>query len=291
MVAALDTLTATFSWRSSGVPKVPSVITIWFWVIKILCTTVGESCADWLNENLGLGLANTAYVMSAVFVVAFLVQFFATRYIALLYWLVVVLISTTGTLITDNLTDNVGVEGWVCVVVFSGLLAVSFLAWYLVEGTLSIHSIYTHRREFFYWLVVLFTFALGTAAGDLIAEKLGLGYWETLLVFVAIIAAIAVAYFALKVNAVLAFWLTYIMSRPLGASLGDLLASPKDEGGAGLGPGVTSAIFLSVILVVVVFLSVTKKDVDGTSAKPVMPDHAAAAEAQAPIATQSRVGV
>jgi uncharacterized membrane-anchored protein len=124
---------------------------------QVLCTTVGEACADWLNGTVGIGLANTCYLMSGVFVAIWMVQFFCVRYVPPLYWTVVVLISTTGTLITDNLTDNVGVQGWVCVVVFAALLACSFALWYGVEKSLSIHSITSHTREFFYWLVVLFT--------------------------------------------------------------------------------------------------------------------------------------
>jgi hypothetical protein len=140
-------------------------------------------------------------------------------------------------------------------------LAASFAAWYSQEKTLSIHSIYTTRREGFYWLTILFTFALGTAAGDLVAESLNLGYWKSAIMFGAMIAAVAVACFRFRLNAVLAFWLAYILTRPLGASIGDYLSQAKTDGGLGLGTTVTSFIFLGVILVLVVYLAVTKVDV------------------------------
>eukprot|EP00953_Heterococcus_sp_UTEX-ZZ885_P035841 18490-Heterococcus_DN1.PRE.1 len=223
--------------------KVPE-ITIYFWIIKVLATTVGESAADFLNENVGLGLGYTTLLMAGVFLLALAAQFAATKYVPFLYWLVVVLISVVGTLITDNLTDNLGVK-----------LLVRY------EKTLSIHSIFTRKREAFYWLTVLFTFALGTAVGDQISEGLSLGYWQALLIFAAAIAAVALAYYVLKVHAVLAFWTAYVLTRPLGASMGDLLSQPEADKGFGFGAGITSGIYLGLILLTVVYLTASKRDV------------------------------
>ena len=239
--------------------KVPEV-TVFFWIIKILCTTVGETFADFLNVNLGFGLTATTVVMSGFLAIALAYQFRLRQYVPGVYWLAVVLISIFGTLITDNLVDNLGVSLVTTTVVFSVALAATFAAWYASEGTLSIHSILTTRREAFYWLAILFTFALGTAAGDLAAEALGLGYAVAALIFAGLIAAIAVAHKSLGLGAVLAFWIAYILTRPLGASLGDLLSQPTDAGGLGLGTVVTSLAFLVTILGVVSYLSVTRRD-------------------------------
>jgi uncharacterized membrane-anchored protein len=239
--------------------KVPEV-TLYFWIIKILCTTVGETASDYLNTNLNLGLTNTTYITGAVLLATLFFQFRARKYIPGIYWLSVVLISVVGTQITDNLVDNLGVTLVTTTIVFSIVLAAVFAAWYASERTLSIHTIYTTRREGFYWLAILFTFALGTAAGDLAAERLALGYWVSAVIFAGMIAAVAVGHYRLRLNAVLAFWIAYILTRPLGASLGDYLSQARVDGGLGLGTTVTSVIFLATILVVVVFLSLTRKD-------------------------------
>jgi uncharacterized membrane-anchored protein len=240
--------------------KVPEVIAI-FWIIKVLATTVGETAADYLNETLGFGLTNTTLVTAALFVVVIAVQVRLKKYVAPVYWLAVVLISVVGTLITDNLTDAMGVPLILSTVVFSVLLALTFAAWYGMERTLSIHSVVTRRREAFYWLAILFTFALGTAAGDLIGEQFALGYGPSLALFAGVILAIAVAYVVFRINAVLAFWLAYIMTRPLGASFGDLLSQDRSAGGLGLGTTVTSFVFLATIAALVVYLAATKADV------------------------------
>jgi uncharacterized membrane-anchored protein len=239
--------------------RVPEV-TIFFWIIKILATTVGETAADNLNETLGFGLTWTTVVMAALLAVTLFFQFRMQRYVAGVYWLAVVLISVVGTLITDNLTDRFGVSLYLSTAVFSVLLAATFFAWWRKEGTLSIHSIITARREGFYWLAILFTFALGTAAGDLFGETMGLGYFPSVLIFAGIIAAITIAHLGLRANAVLAFWLAYILTRPLGASIGDWMSQAKADGGLALGTTGTSLIFLAAILIVVSYLSVTKKD-------------------------------
>ena len=235
--------------------KVPEV-TIIFWVIKVLATTVGETAADFLNVDLNFGLTITSVVMAALLAVALVAQFRLRRYVPGVYWLAVVLISVVGTLITDNLVDNLGVSLWTTTVVFAAALAVTFVWWFVSEKTLSIHSIFTTRREGFYWLAVLFTFALGTAAGDLVAEGLNLGFLVSLMLFAAAIGLVTVAFFFFKLNAVLAFWIAYVLTRPLGASLGDLLSQSPADGGLGLGTTGTSAIFLTTILALVIVLTV-----------------------------------
>jgi uncharacterized membrane-anchored protein len=240
--------------------KVPEV-TVFFWVIKIMCTTVGETAADYVNDNLGLGLTNTTYAAGGLLAVLLAVQFRVSRYVPVAYWAAVVVISVFGTLITDNMTDAHGVALTTTTPVFAVGLGVVFAAWYGVERTLSIHSIVTVRREAFYWLTILFTFALGTAAGDLVAEKADLGYAVSILIFGGAIGVVALAHHALKLNAVLSFWLAYILTRPLGASIGDELSQHDHTyGGLGLGSTGTSYIFLGCILALVVFLSITKKD-------------------------------
>jgi uncharacterized membrane-anchored protein len=239
--------------------KVPEV-TLYFWVIKIMCTTVGETAADYLNDNLGFGLTWTTVVTGVLLAVLLVIQFRLPRYVPPVYWLAVVFISVFGTLITDNLTDRFNVSLVISTVVFAIALAATFAAWYRSERTLSIHTIVTTRREAFYWLAILFTFALGTAAGDLFAEKLALGFWVSALIFGGAIALIAAAYFWLAMDAVLAFWLAYILTRPLGASIGDGLSQSSKNGGLGLGTTGTSYIFLGCILALVVFLSLTKRD-------------------------------
>jgi len=239
--------------------KVPEV-TIYFWIIKVLCTTVGETFADFLNINLGFGLTATTVVMSIFLAVALAYQFRLPKYVPGVYWLAVVLISIVGTLITDNLVDNLGVSLTTTTVVFSVALAATFAAWYASERTLSIHSILTRKREAFYWLAILFTFALGTAAGDLVAEGLALGFLTSLIIFAAVIGLVAAAYYYGKMNAVLGFWIAYILTRPLGASIGDYLSQDRSAGGLALGTVITSAIFLSTILALVVYLSISRRD-------------------------------
>ncbi len=244
--------------------KVPEV-TIFFWIIKVLCTTVGETFADYLAVNLHLGLTKTTYIMGGLLLVALFFQFRARRYVAGIYWLAVVLLSVVGTLITDNLVDNMGVSLITTTVAFSIALAITFAVWQGIEKTLSIHSIFTTRRESFYWLAILFTFALGTAAGDLVAEQFGLGYLPSLLLVGGLIGVIAIAHFGFKLNAIFAFWAAYILTRPLGASMGDYLSQPHKDGGLGLGATDTSAIFLFAILGLVIYLSITKQDLSGAA--------------------------
>ena len=251
---------APFSWGRQMLNKVPE-ITLYFWVIKVLCTTVGETAADYLNDNLGLGLSKTSYVMTGVLIVALVFQFATDRYKPGIYWLSVVLISIVGTLISDNLVDNYGVALETTTIIFAIALAITFGWWYASERTLSIHTIFTSKREAFYWAAVLFTFALGTSAGDLVSERFSVGYLNSIFLFGGAIALIALAHFRFRLNAILSFWIAYILTRPLGASIGDYMSQPKADGGLGLGTTVTSFIFLGTILALVVYLAVTKVDV------------------------------
>jgi uncharacterized membrane-anchored protein len=238
--------------------KVPEV-TLLFWVVKILSTTVGETAADFLAGNLGLGLTVTSLLMAVLLVGALVLQMRARRYVPGLYWLAVVLISVVGTLISDNLVDNLGVSLWTTTGLFLGALMVTFLAWWRSERTLSIHTIVTSRRETFYWSAILFTFALGTSAGDLISEQLGLGYLTSAVAFGIAIAVVTAGFYSRILDAVLAFWLAYILTRPFGASLGDLLTASRSHGGYGLGTNGTSALFLLVILGAVAWFTLRER--------------------------------
>jgi uncharacterized membrane-anchored protein len=244
--------------------KVPEV-TIFFWIIKICCTTVGETVADYLNVNLNLGLTGTSIITGVLLVAALAAQFLAKSYRPVRYWLTVAVVSVFGTLVTDNLTDKAHVALEKSAIIFAILLALTFVVWYATEHTLSIHRIFTRRREAFYWTAVLFSFALGTATGDLMAEVLGLGYRTTGLIVLGLIAVTAIAW-RLKLNPILSFWIIYILTRPLGASIGDYLSQPKNVGGLALGTTVTSAIFLGGIVAIVAYLTVSKADVTTSKA-------------------------
>jgi uncharacterized membrane-anchored protein len=233
--------------------KVPEVTAI-FWIIKILSTTVGETGADYLAVHVGLGATVTAAIMTGLLAVALILQLRARSYVPWIYWLTVVLVSVVGTQITDLLTDKLEISLYISTAAFACALAATFAIWYSVERTLSIHTIVTTRRELFYWAAILFTFALGTAAGDLATEALGLGFQLGVVAFGALIALIATAY-NLGANPVLTFWLAYILTRPLGASLGDLLSQSRGYGGVGLGTIYTSIAFLTVIVALVVWVT------------------------------------
>jgi uncharacterized membrane-anchored protein len=254
--------------------KVPEV-TFYFWLIKIMCTTVGETAADYLNVNLGFGLTNTTYFTGALLVALLAAQFRLRKYVPAVYWMVVVVISVFGTLITDNMTDRYNIPLTTSTIGFSIVLALVFAVWYVSERTLSIHTIFTTRRESFYWLAILFTFALGTAAGDLSAEKLDLGYAVSILIFGGLIAAVAVGHYVFKLNAVLAFWLAYILTRPLGASIGDEMSQNSHKyGGLGLGTTGTSYIFLGSIMALVTYLTISRRDASETRRATPLPDAA-----------------
>ena len=229
--------------------KIPEV-TLAFWIIKIMATTIGETGADFLAVNAGLGQGLTRAVMGTLLAIALFLQLRTRRYTPWAYWLTVVLVSVVGTQITDLLTDQLGVSLYLSTAVFSVLLILIFAVWYQVERTLSVHEIFTLRREWFYWAAILCTFALGTAAGDLATEALGLGFRWGVVAFGSLIAVTYVAW-RMGGNAVLTFWIAYVLTRPLGASLGDLLTQAQTYGGLGLGAMWTSAIFLTVIVILV----------------------------------------
>lgn len=240
--------------------KVPE-ITLFFWIIKIMATTVGETAADFLNVNLHFGLTITSILMGGLLLIALLIQLRSHQYVPWKYWLAVVLLSVFGTLLTDNLVDNFGVALVTTTTVFSLALLVTFAAWYASEKTLSIHSISSRRRELFYWAAILFTFALGTAAGDLAAEGMHLGYAMSALIYGGLIAAVTAVYYGFKANPIASFWIAYILTRPFGASCGDFLSQPVSNGGLGLGATGTSTIFLATILILVVYITATQKTV------------------------------
>ncbi|WP_205963535.1 COG4705 family protein [Roseicella aquatilis] len=239
--------------------KVPEV-TIWFWIIKVLATTVGETGADFMSVTLGFGLPGTSVVMAVLLTAMLAFQVTRRRYVPWIYWVTTVLVSIVGTLITDNMVDNLDVTLSVATAGFAVALVAAFAAWYASERTLSIHTIHTRRRELFYWAAILLTFALGTAAGDLAAERLALGYGPSALMFAAAIGVVALARYGFRANAILTFWLAYILTRPLGASLGDLLSQAPADGGMGLGTVATSGLFLAVIAGLVSYLTLARRE-------------------------------
>ena len=237
--------------------KVPEIV-LSFWLIKMMSTTVGETAADFLIFNVGLGLVVTSLVMGAILLVLLAVQLRQRAYVPASYWLVVVMVSIVGTLVSDYLVDELGISLVTTTVAFGAGLAAVFAAWFAFEGTLSIHSIVTPRRELFYWAAILLTFALGTSAGDLVAERLDLGYAASAIGFAVAITAVYLAY-RLGLDAVMAFWAAYILTRPFGASMGDLLSQPADQGGLGFGTTGTSVLFLGAIAILVAYLTVRRR--------------------------------
>lgn len=238
--------------------KVPQ-ITVLFWIIKMMSTTVGETAADFLNANLHFGLTVTTALMGMLFAIALFFQMRARRYVPSLYWVTIVFVSVFGTLITDNLSDHLAVPLAASTALFSVALTATFTIWYAQEKTLSIQAIDSFKRELFYWVAILFTFALGTAAGDWMAEGLNLGYANSALLFGGLIAAVAVCRHVFKADAVACFWIAYVLTRPFGASCGDLLSQPASNGGLGLGTIETSIVFLAMIVGMVIYLSVAPK--------------------------------
>jgi uncharacterized membrane-anchored protein len=237
--------------------KVPAVL-LSFWMIKIMATTVGETAADYLNTTLDIGLTNTSWIMWGLLLVFVTFQILSSRYTPWLYWVTVVFMSIFGTLFTDNLIDHFGISLETTTLIFGSILALIFGVWYMRERTLSIHTIINRKREIFYWIAILFTFALGTAAGDLFAEWLSLGYLTSALIFAGIITLITGAHYILRVNGILCFWLAYILTRPLGASLGDYLSQPIENGWLWLGTTTTSILFLTIITAIIIILSIQR---------------------------------
>ncbi len=255
-------LTAPAQYRFSKVPR----ITVLFWIIKILTTAMGEAFADFMALTYSPVLAGVVGV--TLFVVAMVLQFRARRYNAWIYWFAVSMVAVFGTLCADGLHIKLGIPYAVSSTFFAACLVVVFVAWYLSEGTLSIHSICTRRRELFYWATVCATFALGTAVGDLTATTLGLGFLASGIMFTAAILIPGLAYWKFRLNAVAAFWSAYVLTRPLGASYADWMGVGHHFGGLGLGRGHVALYLTVVIVAFVAYLGVTRADVDRTEFAP-----------------------
>lgn len=239
--------------------RVPA-ITAFFWIIKVLATTVGETFADYLNVDVGLGFQVTTAVMTSLLVILLIIQFANRRYVPGIYWAAIVFISVVGTLLTDYLTDSLEIPLSVSSLGFALALGIVFAIWWQREGTLEMKSINTAGREAFYWLAILLTFALGTALGDYLAETIGFGYGLSAVVYGGLILLVYILFKAKKLNAVAAFWIAYVLTRPLGASVGDFLAQDSSNGGLGLGTKVVSWIFLTAILLLTGYLTFSKRD-------------------------------
>ncbi len=238
--------------------KVPE-ITVYFWILKILTTGMGETTSDFLARQLDPILA---VVLGALgLVISLVLQFAVRRYVAWIYWLALTMVAIFGTMAADVLHVVLGIPYLISTLFFAGALVVVFVIWNATEKTLSIHSIDTRRREMFYWLTVIIAFALGTALGDMTATTLGLGYLVSGIFFAVLIAIPAIAYWKFGLNEVVAFWFAYIVTRPLGASFADWAGRPLDAGGLGLGTGEVSLILALFIIAFVVYLTITHKDV------------------------------
>ncbi len=241
-----------------AVTKVPE-ITAWFWIAKVASTGMGEAFADWLYAR--YGTLPTAAVGAILLVVALVLQLSTRRYNTWIYWLAVVAVSVTGTMAADGLHLKIGLKYTDTTILFAVTLAAIFLVWYRTEGTLSIHSINSFRRELFYWATVMATFALGTALGDLTAYTMKIGFFSSALLFLVLIAIPAVAYRWFGMNAVLAFWFAYTITRPLGASIADWLGVPVRLGGLDWGRGNVALLLTVPILIAVSYMAVTHVDV------------------------------
>jgi uncharacterized membrane-anchored protein len=241
-----------------AVTKVPE-ITVWFWIAKVASTGMGEAFADWLYFR--YGTVPTGAIGAVLLIGALVLQFRSRRYNTWIYWLAVVAVSVTGTMAADGLHIVVGLPYTVTTALYAAILAVIFIVWYRTEGTLSIHSITTVRREAFYWATVMATFALGTALGDLTAYTMKIGFFSSAVLFLVIIAIPAVAHRWFAMNSVLAFWFAYTVTRPLGASVADWLGVSARVGGLGWGRGVVSALLTIPILMTVGYMAVTHVDV------------------------------
>jgi uncharacterized membrane-anchored protein len=256
-VVANDTSTRSNGWRHAAT-KVPQII-ILFWVSKILITAMGEATSDYMNQALGPAIA--VPIMLIGLYLALKLQFKQDRYVAWTYWLVVVMVAVFGTSAADALHVGLGIPYVISTAFYAIVLGLVFTFWYRSEGTLSIHSIHTRRREKFYWATVLATFALGTAGGDLTATEWNLGFLPSGLLFIALIAVPAIAWWRFGLNAIVAFWFAYIITRPLGASFADWLDNTRKLSGLALGAGPVALGLAALVVVVVVYLAVTRVDV------------------------------
>lgn len=243
---------------NSLLSKVPE-ITIYFWIIKLLTTAMGEATSDFLVYNINPYIA---VIIGAIgFIISLILQFSVRRYIPWVYWLMVVMVSIFGTMAADVTHIVLGVPYYLSTITFMIVLAIVFIVWYRVEKTLSIHSIYTQRREMFYWATVLATFALGTAAGDMTAMTLNFGYFGSGIMFAIVFAIPGLCYWLFRINAIFAFWFAYVITRPLGASFADWFGKSRAVGGLGYGSDVVSIILTLLIVVFVAYLTITRKDI------------------------------
>jgi uncharacterized membrane-anchored protein len=242
----------------SPLSKVPEV-TVFFWIVKALTTAMGESTSDYLVHRMPPVVA--VLIGFAAFCVALVIQFRVRRYVAWAYWFAVAMVGLFGTMAADVLHVGLGVPYVVSTVLFVVVLAAVFITWYAVERTLSIHSIYTPRRELFYWAAVVSTFALGTAVGDLTAITLKLGYFSSGLLFAGLILIPAVGYWRFGLNSVFAFWFAYVLTRPVGASFADWFGKPRSVGGLAFGSGQVSLVLAALITCFVAYLAHTKIDI------------------------------
>ena len=236
-------------------------LTLFFWIVKILSTTVGETAADYVAVNMNVGLIGTGLLMGAITIGAIFWNLKMKRYFAPAYWFLIVMMSIEGTLITDMLVDALGVSLITLDIIFAIMMALGFYLWHKEEGTLSIHKITNDRREIFYWLIVLITFALGTGVGDTVSEHLNFGYLHSLILFGGIFVAAGGLFYAKILDGVVAFWVAFIVTRPIGASLGDLFIQTPANGGMGISAGTINIIFFAIIIAIVGYLSVSKIDV------------------------------
>ncbi|MEH7119167.1 hypothetical protein V7128_17390 [Neobacillus vireti] len=243
-------LSVTMDQAKEVLAKVPE-ITLYFWITKLLTTGMGEVASDYLFENLNPFISAPLSVL--IFVAAMILQFKVRRYIPGVYWLVVVMVSIFGTMAADVVRVGLGIPYIASTIFFIVSLAVVLVTWYSKEKTLSVHSIFTPRREIFYWLTVLVTFALGTAAGDMTASSMHLGYLSSGLLFTVLLVIPAIGYLLLGFNEIFAFWFAYIMTRPVGASFSDWLAASRSHGGLGIDKGLVSLVLLIFIILLVVF--------------------------------------
>jgi len=227
-----------------------------FWVVKIFSTTVGETAADYVSVNLNFGLTVTAIVMGVITIGVTFWNFRQKKYFPPSYWLLIVMMSIEGTLITDLLVEKLHVSLLILDVIFTIAMGLLFYFWYKKEHTLSIHSINNDDREIFYWLIVLTTFALGTGIGDTISEHLNFGYLNSFILFSSIFILSGILYYYKIINGVLAFWIAFIVTRPIGASLGDLFIQPHANGGLGISVAVINIVFFVVIIAAVIYLTI-----------------------------------
>ncbi len=227
-----------------------------FWVIKIFSTTVGETAADYVNINLGVGLIKTAILMGAITIGVTFWNFRQKKYYAPAYWSLIVMMSIEGTLITDYLVDGLNISLITLDFVFAIALGLLFYFWYKKEHSLSIHTINNNTRERFYWVIVLTTFALGTGIGDTVSEHLQVGYLYSLIIFGSIFVLAGVLFYSKIIKEVFAFWVAFIVTRPIGASLGDLLIQPHQDGGLGISTAIINIIFFIIIIASVVYLTI-----------------------------------